>query len=164
MPTSDILGIVNGHEATPEIVRGGDVCSVGVASLMALGVRRVICLKNIRDDSEREIQIEKAIVEEARLTWLWRPLENQGLFSYDDGSKVPAILELIEQSLGRVFVHCHHGSDRTGVVVACWRIKHQGWSADQAIAEMKRYGAAWYNRGMRQFVKEFAENVAKEKR
>lgn len=44
------------------------------------------------------------------------------------------------QKKGPVLVHCLHGSDRTGVVIAMYRILYQGWSKDQAIDELKNGG------------------------
>jgi protein tyrosine/serine phosphatase len=35
-----------------------------------------------------------------------------------------------------VLVHCKHGSDRTGTMLAIYRIVHDGWSKQQAIDEM----------------------------
>lgn len=37
-----------------------------------------------------------------------------------------------------ILVHCLHGADRTGVVVALYRSVCQGWSKEQAIAEMQQ--------------------------
>ena len=37
------------------------------------------------------------------------------------------------------FVHCAHGQDRTGLVVAVYRVRH-GWTKAQAQAEMLRLG------------------------
>ena len=37
-----------------------------------------------------------------------------------------------------VFVHCKHGADRTGTMVAFYRILFEGWSKDEAIREMKK--------------------------
>lgn len=44
------------------------------------------------------------------------------------------IINLLTQSQP-VFIHCVHGRDRTGLAIALYRIKAQGWSADKAIAE-----------------------------
>jgi protein tyrosine/serine phosphatase len=38
-----------------------------------------------------------------------------------------------------VFVHCKGGRIRTGVTTAVYRITHDGWTPDQAYAEMKKY-------------------------
>lgn len=43
---------------------------------------------------------------------------------------------------GRIptLVHCWKGAHRTGAWVARYRMVYQGWSRDQAIAEMMAYG------------------------
>ena len=33
-------------------------------------------------------------------------------------------------------MHCQHGSDRTGTIIALYRMVIQNWSKEQAIAEM----------------------------
>lgn len=37
-----------------------------------------------------------------------------------------------------ILVHCWHGADRTGAVVALYRMVVQGWSRERAIGEMLR--------------------------
>jgi protein tyrosine/serine phosphatase len=49
--------------------------------------------------------------------------------------QIDAALECMLHVPGPVFVHCEHGSDRTGTLCACWRIKFDGWSAVKAIEE-----------------------------
>ncbi len=36
-----------------------------------------------------------------------------------------------------VLIHCKVGANRTGIMVAAWRILRQGWSYDDALDEMK---------------------------
>jgi protein tyrosine/serine phosphatase len=43
-----------------------------------------------------------------------------------------------------VFVHCRHGSDRTGTMAAVYRIAVQGWTKEQAIAEMTQGGFGFH--------------------
>lgn len=53
-------------------------------------------------------------------------------------TQVIAVLRAIragEQS-GGVLVHCKHGQNRTGLIVAMYRIVYDGWSRDEAMAEM----------------------------
>jgi hypothetical protein len=52
-------------------------------------------------------------------------------------------LESLLRSLdhaGPTLIHCAGGSDRTGYVVAAWRVRRQGWPLDRAVAEMARFG------------------------
>jgi tyrosine-protein phosphatase SIW14 len=60
----------------------------------------------------------------------------------DDDSQLPRALAAIQQGLatGNTLVHCQHGKDRTGGIVAVWRILDQGWTKDAAIREMKEGG------------------------
>lgn len=39
-----------------------------------------------------------------------------------------------------IFVHCTHGQDRTGLVVAEFRVKVDGWDVERAEEEMLAYG------------------------
>jgi len=39
-----------------------------------------------------------------------------------------------------VYLHCKHGSDRAGLLVAIYRMAREGWSADEAYREMKECG------------------------
>lgn len=56
---------------------------------------------------------------------------------FDDEEIINA-LKVIKNSPKPVLVHCWHGSDRTGVVVAMYRIVFQNWSKEAAIDELKQ--------------------------
>ncbi len=43
-----------------------------------------------------------------------------------------------------VLLHCMHGSDRTGMMTAIYRIVEQGWSKEAAIAEMTQGGFGYH--------------------
>ncbi len=39
-----------------------------------------------------------------------------------------------------IYVHCQHGRDRTGGMVALYRLQHDRWDFQKALAEMRGYG------------------------
>jgi protein tyrosine phosphatase (PTP) superfamily phosphohydrolase (DUF442 family) len=49
-------------------------------------------------------------------------------------------LEIIKNSEGPILVHCWNGSDRTGVVIAAYRMVFEGWSKADAIDEFVNGG------------------------
>lgn len=64
-----------------------------------------------------------------------------------------------------VLLHCKHGADRTGMMVAIYRIVEQGWSKEAAIAEMTQggfgYHPIWSN--LIRYISEMNVDVLREK-
>ena len=59
----------------------------------------------------------------------------------DDADVLQALRSIREAQLrGPVLIHCKHGQNRTGLIAAMYRIVYQGWSKQQAIAEMRGAG------------------------
>ena len=58
---------------------------------------------------------------------------------------VVAFIKIMENTENHpVFVHCRIGVDRSGLMVAIYRVIFEGWSREDAIEEMKYYGYnAW---------------------
>ena len=63
-------------------------------------------------------------------------------FNYDQ--LVEAVSYLIKTD-DKTLVHCLHGSDRTGTVVAGYRIAAQGWSKEKAIDEFVNGGFGYHS-------------------
>ena len=67
----------------------------------------------------------------------------------------------------KTYIHCFRGKDRTGLAVALYRCLEEGWAAERAIFEAKRYG---FGTGIDPLVKayyqylitEFAKNTEKD--
>lgn len=111
--------------------RGAQPQEKDYADLAAMGIKTVIDLQR---DGKSE---EQALV------------EAQGMKFYrigmSDKSQPPAeqaelFLKIVNDPANQpVFVHCAGGRHRTGAMSAIYRITHDGWSADQAVLEMKRF-------------------------
>ncbi|CAN7180265.1 MULTISPECIES: dual specificity protein phosphatase family protein [unclassified Pseudomonas] len=59
-----------------------------------------------------------------------------------DDSDVLKALRTIQsaEAKGPVLMHCKHGSDRTGLMAAMYRVVVQGWSKEDALSEMTQGG------------------------
>jgi hypothetical protein len=45
----------------------------------------------------------------------------------------------------KIFVHCRLGDDRTGMMIAAYRIAEEGWTAEEARKEMQKFGFVWWH-------------------
>ncbi|WP_413793278.1 MULTISPECIES: dual specificity protein phosphatase family protein [unclassified Pseudomonas] len=59
-----------------------------------------------------------------------------------DDSDILRALRAVQaaEAKGPVLMHCKHGSDRTGLVAAMYRVVVQGWSKEDALNEMTEGG------------------------
>ena len=71
-------------------------------------------------------------------------------------------LKIIKNAEKPILIHCWHGSDRTGVVVAMYRILFENYTKEEAISELreKKYG---YHEAVYGNIVKYIENVDIEK-
>jgi tyrosine-protein phosphatase SIW14 len=61
-------------------------------------------------------------------------------FNKPEDEKLSEILAVMTNPVNQpVFVHCRQGADRTGMLVALYRRRWQGWTFEQAYVEMRRH-------------------------
>jgi protein tyrosine/serine phosphatase len=55
--------------------------------------------------------------------------------------KIKECLDIItDKERQPIFVHCHGGKDRTGLIFAAYRMKYDRWGIEDAYKEMLAYG------------------------
>lgn len=152
VPTTE--GIPNFGRVNPTLFRGAQPDEAGMAGLQRLGVRTVINLRLASDTWPAE----EASARAHGLTYVTAPLAG---LSAPTPAQVSHILALIESSPAPVFIHCQHGADRTGTIVACYRMQHDGWTVERAFAEAKQFGFSVFQFGMRRFIEAFSPAAAR---
>lgn len=129
--SSSEMGVPNVHTVVPgTLVRGGQPDAEGFAALKArYAIRTVV---NLNDDTAVS---ERALVTALGMEYV--PLPSDA-FAPDRG-RIVEFLRVMSDPAGRgpVFVHCQHGMDRTGLAVAAYRIVLEGWTAEQALRELR---------------------------
>lgn len=89
-------------------------------------IKTVLSLRAFHDDARLMSRSSKLRSEQIRFN-TWHP-------EHEDIVKFLRIVTTPE--LQPVLVHCQHGSDRTGTMIAIYRIVIEGWTKEQAKKEM----------------------------
>lgn len=132
-------GLSNFFKVSDDLYRGAQPEAEGFATLEKMGIKTVVNLRFAHDD--------RAML----------PAGNN--FSYyrinfdpfhPEMQDVREFLKIVRNRANYpIFVHCQHGSDRTGTMVAVYRATVQGWTMEQALAEMTQgdfgYHEQWVN-------------------
>ncbi|MEJ8826850.1 tyrosine-protein phosphatase [Variovorax humicola] len=128
-------GPENLHRITPTLYRSGQPRREDVPTIEALGIRTVLSFRSFNSD-DRAFRDHPGIVRRRVRIDTW---------SINDDEVLRALIAIREaERKGPVLVHCWHGADRTGVVVALYRMVVQGWSKDAARHEMFRGGYGYH--------------------
>jgi protein tyrosine/serine phosphatase len=129
----DLPGVPNSRKVSDGLYRGAQPDEEGFESLRALGVRTVINLRG--NDSNRD-RYAPGQFDSIRI-----PMDG---FDPRDEQVVEFLRVAGAPDAQPVFVHCQHGADRTGVLIAMHRVVIDGWTREQAIAEMTRGGTRFH--------------------
>lgn len=141
-------GVRNFHRVDDHVFRGGQPTEVGFRNLAKLGIQTVI---DLRREQEHSTAGEAAIVRRLGMRYVNVPLHSMKAPRTDQLARVIELLGSGE----KVFVHCKQGKDRTGTVIAVYRMERSGWTNAQALNEAERCGMHWYHRGMKRLIRRY---------
>jgi protein tyrosine phosphatase (PTP) superfamily phosphohydrolase (DUF442 family) len=126
-PVSD-AGIENLYRVETDLFRSALPTSTGFQKLTHMGVKSVLDLRGGDGDKEAA---------GASLKLFHVPMSAWGLHN----DRVLQALRIVADPQNRpLLIHCQHGADRTGAIVALYRVVVQGWSKERAIREMNEGG------------------------
>jgi len=121
--------------------------------LAAMGVKTVI---DLQEDGERN---EQQMVEGAGMKFYRIGLSDN---SWPSRDKPEQFLKIVNDPANQpVFVHCHGGRHRAGIMTAIYRMTHDAWSAERAYAEMKQYGfeSGFGHGGLKDYVYDYSAGM-----
>jgi protein tyrosine phosphatase (PTP) superfamily phosphohydrolase (DUF442 family) len=133
-----VPGVPNLHRVSDKLYRSAQPDREGMENLKTLGINTVVNLRAFHSDRER---LEATgLGYEHIVMAAWNP-------EYDDAVRFLRVVT--DPARAPALVHCQHGADRTGVMIALYRVVVQGWNRHDAIREMVDGGygfhAVWFN-------------------
>ena len=140
-PTNEFAGLSDFGKVTDHIWRGAQPTADGYHNLVERGrVRSFLSLR--RGANRDEVNLNVAKIAGAKCYQVsmkeWDPGEGDlrqlalALKTMKDLSDNPKTRP--------VYVHCKAGENRTGFVIATYRMVYQGWTPEEAVREMRAYG------------------------
>jgi len=148
--------ISNFSKVNDALYRGGRPKPADLSYLQSLNVRTVINLQGGDLNNPRyrafmkwwepgelanAIAAEMNVSESLGLRFFSKPLDAIDPVSDEDDARIDEILAIMGNPAAQpVFVHCEHGVDRTGLIIALYEVKYMGMSPDDAYNEWRALG------------------------
>lgn len=128
--SKEISEVNNFHKVNEELYRCGQPSKKDMQLIEQHGIKTVLNLRHKRSD-KNELKGTGLIQKEVNIN-TWKISEEDLITA----------LKIIDKSEKPIVVHCLHGADRTGAVIAAYRIVYDNWNKEKAIAELKetQYG------------------------
>jgi tyrosine-protein phosphatase SIW14 len=142
---SPVNGLHKLYRVNEHIYRSAQPTREGLQALPALGIKTVI---DLRGASERSGEAQ--LLEAIGIKYINIPMPPLGAPSIESVKQALALL--IDQSAWPILVHCQRGSDRTGTVIACFRISQDGWSNQRALEEARQFGLLSLQKAKKNFI------------
>ena len=138
----EMKGLPNLHRVTPTLYRSAQPDATSGEALQKLGIKTVLSFR--KHDKEEPLHKTPGVTFKRYPLYTWHIEEKDIL----------AVLRILNDPANQpVLVHCTHGADRTGLMMASYRMIVQNWSKETAVAEMKQgeyeYHVIWKNIGRR---------------
>ncbi|MDD4973261.1 MAG: tyrosine-protein phosphatase [Bacteriovorax sp.] len=154
--STQIFAITNFAKVNEGVYRGARLISIEeVQYLKSLNIKSVINLQGGDLDSDIGIIIpwaepgerpeniakEKATTLSLGLRFYHAPLNSLEPITNDEDRAIDEVLSFMhDQNNQPVFIHCEHGADRTGLLVALYRVKYEAVNPVIARAEWIKNG------------------------
>jgi protein tyrosine/serine phosphatase len=148
----------NFYPINANLFRGAQPTEAGVKQLADMGVKTIIELRGADEKAETEESWARA----AKINFINIPLNNW--FGPKDEKIEKVLVEINKTENQPVFVHCQRGADRTGTVIAVYRITHDGWTAKQANDEAKKFGFGWWQFWMKDYINDYYRDFKSSKK
>jgi protein tyrosine/serine phosphatase len=131
-----LKGVPDFGQVTPRLYRGGQPSKEGFEDLAKQGIDIVVDVRGSREGERKEVT--KLGMQYVPIPW--------HCYNKRDAVFAQFLMLLRKNPNKKVFVHCRLGNDRTGMMIAAYRMAEEDWTAAEARKEMEKFGfAGWHH-------------------
>jgi len=131
-----VANLDNLYKVSEDIYRSEQPTKQAMQELEQMGICTILNLRKLHNDQDEakatHLQLERVPIVTSKLTYL----------------DIVTALQIIKTAKKPLLVHCWHGSDRTGCIIAAYRMVFENWTREEAIQEFKNkafgYHKTWF--------------------
>lgn len=140
---SDTITITNFHPVDETLMRGAKPTQAQLQELKNNGVKTIISFcTNYNPQTKKYggLPEEANWAEKLGMKFYWMPMHSTENPMFSDVDKFLQVTDNARTKGEKVFIHCRHGADRTGVFSAIYRLTNQNVKLSDVIRELMAYG------------------------
>ncbi|MDD5492763.1 MAG: dual specificity protein phosphatase family protein [bacterium] len=141
-PRNDIPGLGNFGKVSEDVYRGAQPDVQGFAALKKMGIKTIINLRDFHSDEK--------LIKGMGFYYVSIPMSAN---SIGDTQAVAFLKVITDPKYKPYFIHCQHGSDRTGTMIALYRMYVQAWPSEKALGELSVYKFHEFFPNLRRYLK-----------
>jgi protein tyrosine/serine phosphatase len=128
-----MTGVPNLHKVSDRLYRSAQPTAEGLQRLKDFGIKTIVNLRTFHSDRDKIGNTGLAYEHIYMKAW------------HAEEEDIVRFLQIVTNPRRTpVLVHCQHGADRTGTMVAIYRIVVQGWTKEEALREMTSGGFGFH--------------------
>ena len=142
----DGAAVKNCFKVSDDIYRSAQPAGETAAAMKEMGIKSILNLRHYHPEDSEEFKKTGIILYSYKM--------DAGSASIKDLTEV---LKIIQNAPKPILIHCHYGSDRTGFIIAGYRMVIMGWTAEKAIEELRKGGYGYHELEFPHIMKELRE-------
>lgn len=135
---SSSVSVRNFAQVNKFLYRGGVPDEFAMKQLKKIGIKTIVNLRGASNSEISQEKEEKEVASKMSFNYINIPVSYEKPITR---TMIKKFFDIANDEKNQpLYIHCYHGRDRTGAMVALYKIKFEGISGKSALEEMKKFG------------------------